>query len=697
MMVLTRTQQRAQDANNPPHPELSEPDAPSDDSPPDSRPTPPESSQADEEEQISEWQGLILPRFEIPQWRKRNGVPTIVLRPIEPDAFIGPTNGSDNELDDVGTDSQSDHTISDDSDAPASDQDDDDDDDDDDDGLSNPQDFQAPQDSQNPRDPRDPQEPQGSREPQNPQEPQDPQVSQEPQEHQDPKGPQIGPLPKERSDDDEDVYPESISIEGLPIGGLLSDLEVERYGERVSRFIHSPFGPEDFLGGGWHAVKLLGRGSFGMVGVWERRDENNKTIDSVAVKQINRDKRDETWDDSRPLEVDLMKALLTSKDEENNVVQLKGYRRYRRHEVHRIYMEYCQRGDLQKLIEQYRERCDRGDESTKNILGYPEVKIGDFGVGQFTGVADKRNPAQLRGPGTPGYKALEMETFDKDDMKPQKLKANPHIERAYQRHQRFRENDPQYRHRRPKLLAHTNIWGIGAVMCDLMILKPVKRYLYNKYDISYDDDAYEEATVCMELEEPRRYHSTLTDYALRCIHPDPSRRPTASELIAALESLEPEWGRKYWYGPDAGQEIPWGNFNSLKRPAEADGDHNESDDEEDDDEDGPVRPWRGSTGIQYHSYNSSIYKTTGEKRKWSEDRPARQAKRARVKEEKQRRKDLERQERREEGEKDVSSREVSSPPNTGRRKEARRMNRKGEWTGWWRKQGYREEPRGFLS
>ncbi|KAL8669751.1 MAG: hypothetical protein Q9224_007719, partial [Gallowayella concinna] len=250
---------------------------------------------------------------------------------------------------------------------------------------------------------------------------------------------------------------------------------------------------------------------------------------------------------------------------------------------------------------------DRGDEVVKGALGYPEVKIGDFGVGQFTGVADKNNPVQLRGPGTPGYKALEMETFDKTDLNPLKLKEHPHIQRAYRRHQRFKQQNRKYKHRRPKLLAHTNIWGIGAVMCDLMTLKPVKRYLYNKHNLSYDDDSYEEATVRMKLEDPDRYHSTLTDTALRCIHPDPSRRPTASELIAALENLERKWGRKYWYGSDAGQEIPWGNFHCLKRTAK-------TDDKDDDDDDEEALPrWHATTGLHYPSYNSSIEKTTGEK------------------------------------------------------------------------------------
>ena len=80
----------------------------------------------------------------------------------------------------------------------------------------------------------------------------------------------------------------------------------------------------------------------------------------VVVKQIGKQKprergafvKGQEWDSNYPLEVELMRALKNK----NNIVQIRGYRRYPEKEVHRIYMEYCLSGDLYGLISQYRAR-----------------------------------------------------------------------------------------------------------------------------------------------------------------------------------------------------------------------------------------------------------------------------------------------------------------------------------------------------
>lgn len=281
----------------------------------------------------------------------------------------------------------------------------------------------------------------------------------------------------------------------------------------------------------------------------------------------------------------------------------------------------------------------------------------------------------------------EMETFD-EMRKPEVLKQHPHIERANQRHKRFREEDPNYRRRRPQLLAHTNVWGIGAVMCDLMTLKPVKRYLYNPENIEYDNEDEEEATVQKKLEDTP-YHQTLIKYALQCIHPNPARRPTPSELIAALEALGAK-RRQKWNGPE--QAIPWGNFHTLKKRKRTEDDE---DDDEEEEEEGEI-PWEASTGMAYPPPDSSIAKSTAARRRWSDDEPMRHNKRVRRKRKKQARRDEERRKRKDQGEENVSSGEVSPVPNTGARKWARALRRVGEWTGWWKARGYEAEPRGYL-
>ncbi|KAL8846239.1 MAG: hypothetical protein Q9198_011307, partial [Flavoplaca austrocitrina] len=47
---------------------------------------------------------------------------------------------------------------------------------------------------------------------------------------------------------------------------------------------------------------------------------------------------------------------------------------------------------------------DNGQDKTG--IPYPEVKLGDYGVGRFTGPDDENNPWGYRGSGTEGYKPL---------------------------------------------------------------------------------------------------------------------------------------------------------------------------------------------------------------------------------------------------------------------------------------------------
>ena len=80
------------------------------------------SPQPDEGIAISRWRGISLPEFDVPRWRKKAGVPTVVLRPIDIDTRFIPTNNPDGAPEDLDIDSDSDHSsISEDSDTPASD------------------------------------------------------------------------------------------------------------------------------------------------------------------------------------------------------------------------------------------------------------------------------------------------------------------------------------------------------------------------------------------------------------------------------------------------------------------------------------------------------------------------------------------------------------------------------------------------
>lgn len=193
---------------------------------------------------ISRWRGIALPEFDVPRWRKKAGVPTVVLKPIDVHTRLIPTNNPDGTPEDVGVEDDSDYSsISEDSDAPASEFTEDD-----------PQSESGPTIDQGRRGDLPGRE----------------------DESQDPVD----------SDDDvrlfDDVDVSSLEVEGLSNDANVNDREFEKWGGNLTRFVRSPFGPEGFLGAGWHGVKPLGRGGFAMAAVWERRNEDNDIVDVRA-------------------------------------------------------------------------------------------------------------------------------------------------------------------------------------------------------------------------------------------------------------------------------------------------------------------------------------------------------------------------------------------------------------------------------
>lgn len=66
-----------------------------------------------------------------------------------------------------------------------------------------------------------------------------------------------------------------------PLEGEAREDEVAMYGERQAKFIRSDlYGKRDAPdASAWYGVKPLGRGGFGMAGLWEKRDENGEVVD----------------------------------------------------------------------------------------------------------------------------------------------------------------------------------------------------------------------------------------------------------------------------------------------------------------------------------------------------------------------------------------------------------------------------------
>lgn len=70
------------------------------------------------------------------------------------------------------------------------------------------------------------------------------------------------------------------------------------------------------------------------------------------------------------------------------VVELRGYRRYMRHSIHRIYMEYCPYGDLRRLCKRYRgyrwvTRDPKPDGDIRS--GHADQSVGNIFPNHFCG------------------------------------------------------------------------------------------------------------------------------------------------------------------------------------------------------------------------------------------------------------------------------------------------------------------------
>lgn len=264
--------------------------------------------------------------------------------------------------------------------------------------------------------------------------------------------------------------------------------DYENWGIDPACFIRSYSG----LGHEWVGRRPLGAGGFGMAGLWEKHDDDGTVIEQMVIKQIGA--RKGIWEPEMPVEVKIMRKMQETGCA--SVVQFIAYKRYLQDRVHRIYMEYCPHGDLKRLYKRYRKfrlympepflwdvfhqlvetavamrygpadgRWDdyeivhldikpanvflHTENRQSGVPFYPATKLGDWGLARVTHADDPENPSSLRTAGTPGYKAPEQK-----QSLPPAWKTNP-----------------------PSILAHTNIWAIGATMFELMTLHRVRAFV----------------------------------------------------------------------------------------------------------------------------------------------------------------------------------------------------------------------------
>ncbi|KAI4116391.1 MAG: hypothetical protein LQ345_003177 [Seirophora villosa] len=597
------------------------------------------------------WQGTVLPRFDIPHWRLRQGVPTLLLPLLSPTDSTDAADENLDDVEDIDIDSQSDHSIPDDDGHDAQGQDD-----------SNPTSLQELQSQEQPQEAsqESPQDlVQESLPPPPKQPPPHPRPSkqavpfsldvalqsgarageriQPPQRVHSPAPPvpdagwgtrlnpvhvysQRGPkyplshYPKFHRDNPAwDVKDRKQKLEGEA-----REDDIQMYGDRLAKFIRSDlYSRKDAAdAAAWYGIKPLGRGGFGMTGLWEKRDEDGQVVDHLVIKQIGKEPG-QPWDPDIPQEAVVMEEVRKYLTGNTGIVGFRAYKRYPRREVHRLYMEYCPHGDLHQLIREYRakkrfvptafiwdvfhqlalacqsleaippraqktaEDCVRVHRDIKpaNVfLGkprtwdehgieiYPTAKLGDFGLAIATGPGDANNPRQYRAAGTPGYMALEQE--DLNSTSPEILKGifNHSAALARFRHLRSRES---VRGAHPRLLSPTNVWGIGATVFELMTLKQARYYLYNPaYGLGPDarEGLPSAESLRRDQDMRKRYPEVLFETMRRCLRPNPKERPGVEELVRVTREGREEWWDWLKDGGVDGSEarIPWGAFEELE-------------------------------------------------------------------------------------------------------------------------------------
>lgn len=116
---------------------------------------------------------------------------------------------------------------------------------------------------------------------------------------------------------------------------------------------------EQRLGEGWTGTKFLGKGSFGIVGLWEYRGDpaNAPEITQVVVKQCedaDQDPERNIWGGKTPYDEARILTKL-SKAKTNHIIKQYGGNRVgdkflEMGYVVRIFLEFCPGGDLKQLL-----------------------------------------------------------------------------------------------------------------------------------------------------------------------------------------------------------------------------------------------------------------------------------------------------------------------------------------------------------
>jgi serine/threonine protein kinase len=294
--------------------------------------------------------------------------------------------------------------------------------------------------------------------------------------------------------------------------------------------------------------------------LWAAVDKDNVVRQYVVRKDTHfdvRELRDKTrWQEAVPLEW-VCHVKVQNQSDASNVVQALA------HEVdmaslhYRLYTAYCPLGDLQSLLtvnydakttipsayiwmvldklidcglvqekgtisemaeEGWQEVVHRDikppnvflDEEGSDWPGYPQPKLGDFGLAIETNACDQFNPMIYNfGAGTPGYLAPEQQKYmDRETGTPVDV---------------F------------QLLAHTNVWGVGLLIWCLIHGRSIAPQAQPEFYWRTENNKF----TCAIERAVGNQHRVFARLVEQCLQFNPADRPSFANLRRAVDKSMP--------------------------------------------------------------------------------------------------------------------------------------------------------------
>jgi serine/threonine protein kinase len=232
------------------------------------------------------------------------------------------------------------------------------------------------------------------------------------------------------------------------------------WGKRAANFLDSHPGI-DAMVDSWAPVRILGKGGFGLVGLWRRTGPDGEIEDEIAIKEIKVSILLEVCGKPHLAEEAAIMQQLNRHEKyagfnggATSVIRLRNFRYYKNAQLWRFFIEFAPYGDLYALKYAYKSWDQylpeeflwhvfyslahaaymmgtfdftdpaTGDTTKRKIVhfdikpentfmakphtaallpNYPTIKLGDFGGASLTGPDDSYNPSCFRRTGTIGF------------------------------------------------------------------------------------------------------------------------------------------------------------------------------------------------------------------------------------------------------------------------------------------------------